>query len=68
LDEAAVKKDGTPYFEYVLCYCDNILAISEDPKATMEFLKTKYMLKNNSISEPTIYLGAKVSKHYIAES
>jgi hypothetical protein len=44
------------------------LAISEDPKAIMEFLKTKYTLKNNSVAEPTVYLGAKVSKHYIAES
>jgi len=66
--KAAVKKDGTPYYEYVLCYCDDILAISEDPKAIMEFLRTKYTLKNNSVAEPTVYLGAKVSKHYIAES
>jgi hypothetical protein len=34
----------------------------------MEFLKTKYTLKNNSVAEPTVYLGAKVSKQYIGES
>jgi hypothetical protein len=30
--------------------------------------KTKNTLKNNSVAEPTVYLGAKVSRHYIAES
>jgi hypothetical protein len=34
----------------------------------MEFLKTKYMLKNNSVADPTVHLGAKVSKQYIGES
>jgi hypothetical protein len=65
--KAAVKKDGTPYYKYVFCYCDNILAISEDPKVIMEFLKTTYTLKNNSVAEPAVYLGAKVSKHYLTE-
>jgi hypothetical protein len=45
-----------------------MLAISEDPKVIMEFLKTKYTLKNNSVAKPTVYLGTKVSKHYITES
>jgi hypothetical protein len=40
--KAAVKKEGMPYYEYALCYGDDILAISEDLKAIMEFLKTKY--------------------------
>jgi Reverse transcriptase (RNA-dependent DNA polymerase) len=66
--KAAVKEDGTPYYEYVLCYCDDLLAISANPQAIMDYLKTKYTLKNNSVAEPTVYLGAKVSKHYIAES
>jgi hypothetical protein len=65
--KAAVKKDGMPYYKDVLCYCDNILAISEVPKAIMEFPKTKYTLKNGSNVEPRVDLGAKVSKHYIAE-
>jgi len=56
------KPDGFEYWEYVLCYVDDILAISHDPMAVMEYLKSHYTLKNDSVKEPTQYLGAMVFK------
>jgi hypothetical protein len=41
----AVKADGSEYYEYVLCYVDDILVISERPKRIMEGLEAKYVLK-----------------------
>jgi hypothetical protein len=58
----AVKADGSKYYEYILCYVDDIMVVSERPKRIMEGLEAKYVLKAGSVSEPTMYLGAKVSK------
>jgi hypothetical protein len=59
----AVKADGFKYYEYVLCYVDDILIISQHPKRIMEALEHKYILKAGSVGEPKTYLGAKVSKY-----
>ena len=58
----AVKPDGFKYWEYVLCYVDDILAISHRPEATMDGIKGKFKLKNDKVEEPTFYLGATISK------
>jgi Reverse transcriptase (RNA-dependent DNA polymerase) len=58
----AVKIDGTKYYEYVLCYVDDILCGSEHPQKFMDYLATAYTLKKGSVVEPTIYLGADVKK------
>ena len=60
-----VKLDGTPYWEYVLIYVDDCLAISHDPKAIMDFLSSRYTLKAGSVKEPTEYLGAEIRKHHL---
>jgi hypothetical protein len=54
-----VKPDGSKYYEYVLCYVDDIFVVSERPKRIMEGLEAKYMLKAGSVGKPTMYLGAK---------
>ena len=36
---AAVKPDGTKYWEYVATYVDDILALSLDPKTIMKTLE-----------------------------
>jgi hypothetical protein len=59
------KKDGTKYWSYVLCYVDNILVIDENPKETMMYLQS---LKEGSVKEPEMYLGATVKKWYITGS
>ena len=58
----ATKPDGFKYYEYVLIYVDDILAVSGDPKAIMDYLESKYTLKKDSVKEPTLYLGAKIFK------
>jgi hypothetical protein len=63
-----VKRDGTKYWQYILCYVDDILSICETPKETMDYLKSRYTLKAGSVKEPDVYLGAQIKKWYIAES
>ena len=54
----AVKADGFKYYELVLCYVDDVLAISADPAKTLEGLKSTFTLKDNKIEIPDMYLGA----------
>ena len=58
----AVKPCGFKYYEYVLTYVDDCLAISHNPKATMEGIQSKFKLKNDKFAEPTDYLGATLAK------
>ena len=55
-----MKPNGDKYYEYVLIYVDDILAISHDPKKIMEYLSENYTLKKDSVCEPTQYLGADI--------
>ena len=50
------------YWEYVLVYVDNILAINTKPRSTMELIQKKFKLKGNKIKPPDIYLGALLSQ------
>ena len=38
----AVKPDGEEYYEYVLCYVDDILAISYDPDRIMKQISEEF--------------------------
>jgi hypothetical protein len=62
------KKDGTAYYRYVICYVDDVAVTMEDPKRFMDELSLRFTLKEGSVAEPTLYLGADVRKWYIAES
>jgi len=64
---AATKSDGTKYYEYVLVYTDDILAISENPRAILERLNEYYLLKGGTIEEPKQYLGSSISKFYLPD-
>ena len=58
---AATKENGEDYYEYILMYVDDILAISRDAKAlliSMEGGTVKY--KNGKIEPPDTYLGARL--------
>jgi len=59
------KPDGTYYWEYVLCYVDDVLVISHNPKSVMNFLNTHYTLKPASVMEPKDYIGAEIRKYRI---
>ena len=57
----ATKENGEDYYEYILMYVDDILAISRDAKAlliSMEGGTVKY--KNGKIEPPDTYLGARL--------
>ena len=65
---ASVKPDGTKYYEYVLCYVDDVLASSMNPKHIMETLSDTFVLKAGTVKEPDLDLGADVKKWYIEGS
>jgi len=59
---AATKGDGEQYYEYVLMYVDDILAISCDARSILEEVQKTFKLKNDSIDPPEFYLGAKLQR------
>ena len=63
----AIKLDGFNYWEYVLCYVDDIFTISHDPQKTMEGIQRDFKLKDDKVTEPDYYLGATISKMLNAE-
>jgi hypothetical protein len=54
----AVKPDGSEYYEYILCYVDDVLCISADPKKFMKIIQDDFKLKDDNIEEPDVHLGA----------
>ena len=58
---AAVKDNGEKYYEYMLLYVDDALAVSEHPKEALLEIDKYFMMKPESIEVPKIYLGAKLS-------
>jgi len=59
----ARKANGNRYYEYVFVYADDIIAISEDPRGILDNMNRHFLLKVDSIKEPSRYLGASISKH-----
>ena len=56
---AATKGDGEHYYEYVLMYVDDILAISCNARQILDEIQATFKLKNDKIELPEFYLGAK---------
>jgi hypothetical protein len=56
-----VKPNEYKYYEYVLAYVDDILAISYDPKNNLFHLSDFYCLKDG-FDKPTHYAGAQVKE------
>ena len=52
------KLNRDTYWEYALCYVDDILIISHKPQEAMDYLSSKYKVKEGSVKEPDSYLGA----------
>jgi hypothetical protein len=57
----ARKPGGEAYYEYVLCYVDDILAISVSPEGIMKSVQEKFKLKGDKFGPPSDYLGAQLS-------
>jgi hypothetical protein len=58
----AHKPNGFTYWEYVLCYVDDIPAISHAPQGILDVIAQQVTLKPGSIEEPKNYLGANISR------
>ena len=58
----AIKRNNIEYWNYTLCYIDDVLVISDDPNKTMCRIKSQFKLKGNKAKEPEVYLGASLSK------
>ena len=56
------KPGGLMYYEYVICYVDGVLCISDDPLCTMKGIQAKLKLKGYKIEKLDMYLGAYFSK------
>jgi hypothetical protein len=63
----AKKPDGFVYWEYILCYVDDILVVSHDPKNAMNMISHHVTFKPGSIQPPTSYLGATISQQTILD-
>ena len=62
----AVKPDGSEYYEYILCYVDDVLCISHNPTKAMKRIQEDFKLKDDKIDPPDMYLGATLSKMTLA--
>ena len=58
----AVKPDGFEYYEYILCYVDNLLAISHDALLVLKSVQDTFKFKDDKINKPDVYLGAQLEK------
>ena len=54
--------EGIKYYEYMLLYTDDCLAISKTPLESLMEINKYFPMKPKSIGPPKIYLGAKISK------
>ena len=58
-------KNHAPYYELLLVYVDDVLAISHDPDRIMRTIGKGFEIKNDEWGPPTRYLGADVEKFQI---
>jgi hypothetical protein len=58
------RPNGSDYYEMVLVFVDDILCISHNPKEVMDRLGKIYELRG-TVKEPSIYLGANITKHQL---
>jgi hypothetical protein len=58
----AYRNGGSPYYEYLLVYVDDVLVLSDAPDKIMEEIGKEFEIKNGEYGPPTSYLGAGISK------
>ena len=64
----AVKKNGDLYYQYMIAYVDDLLCCGENPMIQMQMVQGKFTLKDGTVEEPTLYLGADIGKECLPES
>ena len=58
----AVKPDGFEYYEYILCYVDDLLAISHNAQKVLKNVQDTFKFKDDKIDKPDVYLRAQLDK------
>ena len=61
------KPDGTPYYGYMLLYVDDALCVNHDAEKELYRLDKYFKMKPESIGDPDIYLGGKITKFELTE-
>ena len=56
------KANGFQYYEMVLVYVDDVMAISETPSRTIDGIKSVFKLKGDAAAPPDMYLGVTLEK------
>ena len=65
--QPATKPDGEQYYEYIVCYVDNVFGISMNAKELLQEIQKGFKFKKDKIELPSMYLGAKLSVTNIDE-
>ena len=60
-----MRQDGSAYYELLLVYVDDVLAISHNPEAIMKAIGKTFEIKNNEYGPPKMYLGADIEKFHL---
>ena len=64
---AAVRLDGRKYYEILVVYVDDILALSQKATEVITKITSFYKAKEGSINPPDIYLGANIGEIHMPE-
>ena len=63
-----LKPTGEMYWAYMLCYVDDKIIISHNLQEVMDFISSRYTLKEGNVKEPNMYLSMEVKKWNIDNS
>ena len=58
----AVNPNRFQYYEYIVCYVDDVLCISSDASKSINSIQEYLKLKYDKIADPYMYLGATFSE------
>jgi hypothetical protein len=61
----AIKSDGESYYEYVMTYVDDLIAVGCNPRGIMNEIQETFKFKDDKVEEPSNYLGARLQKKKI---
>lgn len=59
---AETSPNGFKYYSDILVYVDDLLIVDKNPQKYMTMIQDKFPVKQASIEEPKIYLGANIGK------
>ena len=59
---SATKPNGDRYYEYTLCYVDDVLVLSSNLIMTMDGIWQTFRFKGDKADKPNMYLGAQIQE------